>query len=147
MALVFIGLGTNLGRKMENLNEALKLLRSDTKIEIIKESSILKTEPVDYIDQPDFMNQIIKARTDYKPHDLLNALKNIEAVMGRDSTIPKGPRIIDLDILLYDNIIIDNDTLTIPHPEIKNRKFILDHLVELDPDIIDPVTKTKYRDF
>ena len=147
MALVFIGLGTNLGRKKKNLSNAVKSLKSGYNINIQKKSSIKKTAPVDYIDQPEFLNQVVLARTEHTPEELLAILQEIEAKLGRTPSAPKGPRIIDLDILLFDNLILNTKILKIPHPEIKNRKFILEHLVELDPDIIDPLSGQKYIEF
>ena len=146
MSNVYIGLGTNLGDKEKNLKEAISSLNSDSLIKVVNMSSIKETKPVDYLDQPDFLNQVLIIETDHGPEDLLLLLKNIEEKMGRDKGIPKGPRIIDLDILLYDNIVYDTADLKIPHPEILNRKFILDHLIELDPEIVDPVSNVKFTD-
>jgi 2-amino-4-hydroxy-6-hydroxymethyldihydropteridine diphosphokinase len=140
---VFIGLGSNLGNREENICKARKLL-IDSEIKIIKESSIAETAPIIVIDQPKFLNQIIIAETELTPEKLLKKLKSIEIIIGRKTTIPKGPRIIDIDILLYNKLIVEDKNLKIPHPDIKNRKFILDHLAELDPDLTDPLTGKKY---
>ncbi len=145
MPRVFIGLGSNLGNREENISKAKKLL-NDSGSAILKESSILETDPVIVLDQPKFFNQIIIIETELSPIKLLENLKSIEISIGRIKTIPKGPRIIDIDILLYNDHIIDKDKLRIPHPEIKNRKFILDHLAELDPDLTDPITGKKYTE-
>ncbi len=145
MAFVCIGLGTNLGDRSVNIKKAKdELIRYP--VEIVKESSVDETEPVDFLDQPKFLNQVIGIKTDIPPHDLLKTLKEIEEKLGREKTVPKGPRIIDLDILLYDDIILDTKDLKIPHPEIKNRKFILKHLIEINPDITDPQTGIQYMD-
>ncbi len=101
---------------------------------------------MDYLDQPRFLNMIIVAETDLTPHELLKTTGKIELEMGRRKTVPKGPRTIDLDILLYDDIILKTGDLTIPHPEIKNRQFIMRHLIELNPELTDPETKQRYRD-
>ena len=140
----YIGLGTNLGNLQKNLKKA-KILIMERKIEIKKESSILETKPVDFLDQPDFLNQIIEIETGYSPKELLDILKDIEKKMKRKKTIPKGPRIIDLDILLYDDIIFMSKDLIIPHSEIKNRKFILTHLIELNSGLRDPLSGEYYR--
>ena len=92
------------------------------------------------------MNQIIKIQTDLKPLDLLKLLKEIEADMGRVYRFSKGPREIDLDILLYDDLIIDESILKVPHPEILKRDFVLEHLIEIDPELSDPVSKKKYSE-
>ncbi len=144
MAVAYIGIGTNLGARDENLKEALALLNGDEKIDIIAESSIKETKPVDYAEQPDFLNQVAKIKTEYKPQMLLNVLKNIELKMGRKTDIPKGPRIIDLDILLYDDLHFDEDNLKIPHPAILERAFVIEHLIELDPHLVDPLSGDKF---
>ncbi|MBP7735262.1 MAG: 2-amino-4-hydroxy-6-hydroxymethyldihydropteridine diphosphokinase [Spirochaetes bacterium] len=146
MAIVYIGLGSNLGDREKNLKDAINALVSRPSMKLLKQSSILQTEPVDYLDQPLFLNMIIVVETDLTPHELLKTTGTIELEMGRQKTIPKGPRTIDLDILLYDDIILKTAELTIPHPEIKNRQFIMRHLVELDPVLADPATKQRYRD-
>ncbi len=145
MPRVFIGLGSNLGNREENISKAKNLL-IDSGIKILKESSILETDPVIVLDQPKFLNQIIVIETVLSPVELLEKLKSTEISIGRKKSIPRGPRIIDIDILLYNNHIIEEYNLRIPHPEIKNRKFILDHLAELEPDLTDPITGKKYSE-
>lgn len=147
MAFVYIGLGSNIGDRVDNLNKAARSLKADYAIELVKKSSVKETVPVDYLEQPDFMNQVILVRTESTPENLLIILKEIEAKLGRRPTVARGPRIIDLDILLYDDQIINTHKLKIPHPEITKRRFILDHLIELNPDIVDPVSGKKFREF
>lgn len=146
MAIAYIGLGSNMGDREQNLGNAVRALGRHPLITISGKSSILETEPVDYLDQPRFLNMIIVAETDLTPHELLKTTGKIELEMGRRKTVPKGPRTIDLDILLYDDIILKTGDLTIPHPEIKNRQFIMRHLIELNPELADPETKQRYRD-
>jgi len=146
MALVYIGLGTNLGERGENLKRALDALRSHGEIDVLKQSSVLETSPVDYLEQPDFFNQIILIKTDCGPEALLAFLKSVERDMGRETIILKGPRIIDLDIILYDDMIYKSESLVVPHPEMMKRPFILDHLIELNPDVTDPLTGVKLRE-
>ncbi len=146
MAIAYIGLGSNMGDREQNLGNAVRALGRHPLITISGKSSILETEPVDYLDQPRFLNMIIVAETDLTPHELLKTTGKIELEMGRRKTVPKGPRTIDLDILLYDDIILKTGDLTIPHPEIKNRQFIMRHLIELNPELTDPETKQRYRD-
>jgi len=146
MALVYIGLGSNLGDRLINIKNACKELLQNSNIILVKSSSIEETDPVDYLDQQRFLNQIILVKTNIPPDLLIKELQRIEISLGRKKTIIKGPRIIDLDILLYDNTIQNTNELTIPHPEIKNRLFILKHLVEINPDLIDPPTGMLYCD-
>ncbi len=146
MAAAYIGLGSNLGDREGSLREAVHYLAARIPLRILKTSSILETDPVDFLDQPRFMNMIIHIETFLTPHELLHALKKAERELGRGKTFRKGPRTIDLDILLYDDIILNTADLVIPHPEIRNREFVVRHLVELDPELIDPVTGGKYRD-
>ncbi len=144
MAVVFIGLGSNLGDRNENLSAAAAHIAGIDGIRIVKRSSILDTKPVEYLDQPDFLNQIVQAESLIAPEDLLRRLQQIEERMKRTRDISKGPRTIDLDILLFNGLIVHTDTLTIPHPGIHDRIFILRHLIELDPHLKDPVTGRKY---
>ena len=147
MAAVYIGLGTNLGDRHRNLQIAKKELARTETITILHESSIEETEPVDYLDQPMFLNQVILAETELQPLRLLAILKKIEGKLGRERTIAKGPRTIDLDILLYDDMVIHSEELTIPHAEIKNRAFVLKHLAEISPALADPETGEMYKNF
>jgi len=146
MAIVYTGLGSNVGEREEYLASARGLIVAGTGSRIIAESSISETEPVDFTDQPMFINQIIKIEVSLEPEELLDSFKKIEKMLGRQYRFSKGPREIDIDILLYNNLIFTSERLIIPHPEIINRKFILKHLVELDPELADPVTSKKYRE-
>lgn len=146
MAIVYAGLGSNVGDREGYLASARGLIISGPDSHIIAVSSISETEPVDFTDQPMFINQIVKIEVSLNPEELLDFFKQIENKLGRKYRFPKGPREIDIDILLYDNLIYRSKGLIIPHPEIINRKFILQHLVELDPELADPVTYKKYRE-
>ncbi|MBN2040168.1 MAG: 2-amino-4-hydroxy-6-hydroxymethyldihydropteridine diphosphokinase [Spirochaetes bacterium] len=147
MPQVYLGLGSNLGDRSLNLAEACQELGSTDGIEILKMSTVEETDPVDFLEQPDFFNQVILVRTNIKPLKLLKIAKSIEKKMGRKKTIPKGPRIIDIDILLYGDSVLESDTLTIPHPEIRNRDFVLKHLIEITPDLTDPATGKPYSEY
>lgn len=147
MARVFIALGTNLGDRGENLVAALRYLRETGDVEITAESSVLETAPVDYFSQPDFLNQMVIVETELNPRDLLRLIKEIEARMGRKKTVPKGPRLIDMDIILYGDCIMESDDLTIPHPRRLERDFIIKHLVELDPELRDPIEGKMFREY
>ena len=136
----FIALGTNLGDKRENLKQALcKIEEKDNKV--VLKSYIYETKPYGVKEQPDFYNAVIGILTPYKPQALLNVLKTIEGEMGREETEKWGPRIIDLDIILYGDIILDDDRLKIPHPDFKNRDFVLRPLKEIARMIVDPVSE------
>ncbi len=146
MSLAYIGLGSNLGDRNTQLAMAVNRLAAHRDLTLVARSSIAETEPVDYLDQPRFLNQVVAVKTLMGPRELLGILKEAERDLGRVPGIPKGPRAIDMDILLYDDIVMDTGDLTIPHREIRNREFVLRHLVELDPDIIDPVTGKLFRE-
>lgn len=144
MACVYIGLGSNVGDRGKYISSAVRMIMEKTSSDLLAESSILETKAVDYIEQPDFLNQVILIETRIPPDHLLEILKDIEKNLGRVKRFDKGPREIDLDILLYENIVMNNSTLIIPHPEILNRDFIMAHLIELNPELRDPVTGEKY---
>ena len=144
MALAYIGLGANMENRTGNIAKAIYELSLQEDVEIVRKSRIEETDPVDYLEQPEFLNQIALIRTELNPSDLLQVLQDIENRIGRIRTTAKGPRIIDLDILLYDDIILELDDLEIPHPEIKNRDFILKHLVEIEPGLKDPLSGETY---
>ncbi len=136
----FIAMGTNLGDKAQNLKQALSLIEAKGNKVVLK-SYIYETKPYGMIEQPDFYNAIIGVLTPYKPLALLNVLKTIEIEMGREKTEKWGPRIIDLDIILYGDIQIDSDQLKIPHPDFRNRDFVLRPLKEIARMIVDPVSE------
>ena len=146
MAVVYIGLGSNMGDRAEYLRNAAELILEKCGAILMGESSIKETKAVDFEDQPDFLNQIIKIKTDLEPVVLLHHLKEIEVEMGRIYRFSKGPREIDIDILLYNDLVLNENILKIPHPEILRRDFILEHLAELDPELTDPVSKKKYSE-
>jgi 2-amino-4-hydroxy-6-hydroxymethyldihydropteridine diphosphokinase len=139
---VYIGIGSNLGNKRENYLEALDRIAKLPKTRILKESSVYESEP--HGDSKEwFINGVIQIETDFKPEALLDKFKNIERAMGRKKVRKKwGARIIDLDILLYDSLIMSKKTLKIPHAEMQHRKFVLIPLSELAPQIVHPVLGT-----
>ena len=136
---IFLGLGSNLGRKSQNLKTAITLL-NECGVQTIKQSHIHKTIAVSRVPQPDFANQVIEIQTQHSPQKLLQIIKLIENQMGRkrDRTRPKRPgselpRLIDIDILIYNNLKINKRNLKIPHPRIKEREFVLKPLKEIAP--------------
>lgn len=138
MAIVHIGIGSNIGDREANCRKAISML-TFRGIEIKKTSSMYKTEPWGFKDQPEFINMVMEAETSLSPDELLQTLKDIENSMGRKETIRWGPRIIDLDILFYDDLVIDEDHLKIPHPLIQEREFVLIPMCEIAPNRIHPV--------
>jgi 2-amino-4-hydroxy-6-hydroxymethyldihydropteridine diphosphokinase len=135
----YIGLGSNLRDPAAQLAEACRRLALVPGIEIRRMSSFYATPPVGVADQPWFVNAVAALRTTLSPEDLLAALLQIEADMGRIRGQRWGPRLVDLDLLLYDNDVICTETLQVPHPEMANRGFVLIPLAEIAPDIEHPV--------
>jgi 2-amino-4-hydroxy-6-hydroxymethyldihydropteridine diphosphokinase len=134
MSKVYLGLGTNLGDTKNNLEQALHFLSG--KIAILKKSSIYETEPVGFKDQPWFLNMAIEAETGLPPEDLLCFTQGIEKQMKRVKTIVNGPRIIDIDILLYGDESVETESLVIPHPRMTQRAFVMVPLYEISPGLI-----------
>ena len=137
MSLVYIALGSNLGDRAANLAKAREMLADD--IQVLKRSSIYRTAPWGYSEQDDFYNQVLEAETDLSPMRLLGRLKRIEKRMGRKKTFRNGPRVIDLDILFYDDLVLDTRRLVIPHPRLHERAFVLVPMAEINPGFIHPV--------
>lgn len=137
--IVYLGLGTNLGDRVANLNHALELL-SDI-VRILDHSPIYQTQPWGYLDQPDFLNQVVSAKTGLSPHALLLELKQIEADLGREPTIRYGPRIMDIDILFFGSQVVQQDDLIIPHPQLHERAFVLAPLADIAPEFCHPILK------
>ncbi len=142
----FIGVGSNIGEKIENCIKAISLLDSIEGCSVIKRSSFYKTEPVGYKDQDWFINCVVMIETELSPYELLEKLKEIELSMGREKGVRWGPRIIDLDILLYEDTVIDSDELTIPHLLMHKRRFVIVPLNEIAPDFIHPVLKKSIKE-
>lgn len=134
----YLSLGSNLGDRRRHLAQARTLLQKSG-VRIIRQSSIYETEPVDYLDQPWFYNQVIEVETSRNPISLLNLIKEIEQRMKRKPTIDKGPRIIDIDILLAERTIVQTQKLIIPHPRMSFRNFVMIPLAEIAPDVIHPL--------
>ncbi len=132
----FVGLGANLGNREENLGRALALLAGEVILEDV--SSIYETEPVGYEEQPLFLNLVCLIATVLSPEELLRLAKEIEVGMGRVASFVNAPRPIDIDILVYGNVIMETQELTIPHPRLKDRAFVLVPLAEIAPDLIVP---------
>ena len=138
MSIVYIGIGSNLDDRQANCRGAVEMLKTSG-LKILKESSLIETLPWGVEDQPLFLNMAVEAETDLRPEVLLLLLQNIEALLGRQKTVHWGPRLIDLDILFYDNLVIDLPGLKIPHPYLHERDFVIGPLAEIAPSIIHPV--------
>ena len=137
MAMIYIALGTNLGDRLENLNAAIRAMAPE--VSILACSPVYQTPPWGYADQPEFLNQVIQAETSLAPEDLLAFLKRLERDLGRVPTVLYGPRLIDLDILFYNDQVIDTPPLVIPHPRLAERAFVLVPLADLAPELRHPV--------
>ncbi|MDQ6759431.1 MAG: 2-amino-4-hydroxy-6-hydroxymethyldihydropteridine diphosphokinase [Acidobacteriota bacterium] len=145
MKTAYLSLGSNLGNREENLRRALDLLR-EAGVRVAKSSSIYETEPQDVREQPWFLNMVIEVETALFPKQLLGRIHKIERELGRKRTVPKGPRTIDIDILLYGSLVMDSAELEIPHPRMAERRFVLEPLQEIAPGILHPVTTKTVRE-
>lgn len=134
--LVYLGLGSNLGDRKKNLQAAREILAKTERI--LQQSSLYQTAPWGYSEQPEFINQVIAIETELSPTHLLRLLKRIEKIIGRKKTFRYGPRVIDLDILLYDHRIVHTKLLDIPHPKLIERAFVLVPLAEIAPELVHP---------
>ena len=141
-ATAAIALGSNLdsqwGDRVQNLREAIRRLESLGHIRAV--SAFYDTAPVGYTDQPRFLNAALLLETGMKPLDLMRGMLSIERAMGRERTVPKGPRVIDLDLLLYDDLVMNTDELMLPHPAIAERRFVLEPLAEIAPQMKHPAS-------
>jgi 2-amino-4-hydroxy-6-hydroxymethyldihydropteridine diphosphokinase len=137
---VYLSLGSNLGDRERKLRDALGLL-AEPGLRVLRVSSFYETEPLEVRDQRRFLNAVAEAETDFFPKQLLARLQRIEQRLGRRRLKPKGPRTIDIDILLYGGTVIDAEELQVPHPRLAQRRFVLEPLAELAPDLRHPVTR------
>lgn len=135
----YLSFGSNMGDRQGYIDKALKLLEEDPQIGIVKVSSVIETAPYGGVEQDPFLNGAVMIRTAYAPEALLDRINEIELLCDRVRRIRWGPRTLDLDILLYDDEIIDTRRLTVPHTDMANRDFVLDPLCEIAPDVIHPV--------
>jgi 2-amino-4-hydroxy-6-hydroxymethyldihydropteridine diphosphokinase len=136
---VFVGIGSNLGDREAYVRQALELLAVERGIELEEVSEIRETDPVGVVDQPRFLNAAARLTTELEPRALLDRLLAIEHSLGRVRTAERyGPRTIDLDLLLYGDRVIDEPGLSVPHPRLAERRFVLEPLAELDPTLVVP---------
>lgn len=141
---LFISLGSNVGDRDANLRSAIDRLRALGELVLV--SSFYETEPVEFTAQPWFLNCVVKLNTEKMPKQLLAGILDVEQQMGRRRTQKKGPRTIDIDLLLFGNSIIETKGLTVPHPAMHERRFVLEPLVEIASDVRHPVFKRTIRE-
>ena len=132
---MFLALGSNLGDRPKNIQSAIECLQKN-EIAVEKISSVIETDPVGGPPQDKYLNAVIQCKTEQSPTQLLKTLQSIETKLGRERTVKNGPRTIDLDILLYDNVIVSLEGLTIPHPRMFDREFVMIPLKEIAPEVV-----------
>jgi 2-amino-4-hydroxy-6-hydroxymethyldihydropteridine diphosphokinase len=141
---IYLALGSNLGDRLTNMKQAIASLTPQ--MEVKAKSAVYETPPWGYEDQPKFLNQVIKAKTYLEPEQLLKHLKRLEVALGRKESFPNGPRLIDMDILFYDDLVLNTGSLIIPHPRLHERGFVLLPLMDINPDLVHPVNKKSVRE-
>jgi len=146
MARAYIGFGSNLGDRRQRILSTMELVDRAKGVSVVSRSSLYETDPVGETDQPAFLNAAAGVETTLSPRELLGLIREIEEAIGRTPTYRWGPREIDIDILLYDDIIIDEEGLTIPHPRMHERAFVLVPLLEIAPEAVHPVQGKTIRD-
>jgi len=134
----FIGFGSNLGNRLENCRKALDALEELPECSLLQTSSYYESSPVGVVEQPSFINGVVQLETTGHAHWLMQQMLNIENILGRVRTLKWGPRYIDLDLLFFDDLIIDSPELTVPHPLLHERLFVLEPLNEIAPDFRHP---------
>ena len=132
---VYLGLGSNLAKRDDNIKKAINELNNNHSIDVTKQSSYYETKPYRYKDQPDFINMVLEVETELSAEELLKTIKNVEENVGRKPTFKNGPRVIDIDILLYGSDEISSADLVIPHPGLTKRSFVVKPLLEVAPEI------------
>jgi 2-amino-4-hydroxy-6-hydroxymethyldihydropteridine diphosphokinase len=145
MAIVYIGIGSNLGNRQKNCSRAIEMLETRG-IFVKKRSSMYETKPWGVADQPQFINMALEVETELEPYHLLRTLKDTEREIGRGETFKWGPRIVDMDILLFDDLFLQDNSLQIPHPLMHKRDFVLKPLCEIAPEKIHPLLKVRICD-
>ena len=142
--IIYLALGSNLGNRAANLKEAIAAL--PPQMEVKAKSKVYETPPWGYIEQEKFLNQVLMVKTYLEPLPLLKHLKRLEVALGRKASFQNGPRLIDIDILFYDDLIFESPELMIPHPRVHERGFVLLPMMDIAPDFIHPVKQKSVRD-
>jgi len=145
MKRIYLGLGSNLGDREDSLKRARERL-GESGITILRQSSLYETEPQDLAHQPWFLNQVVEAETALFPMQLIARVLRIEKELGRRRTVDKGPRVIDIDVLLYHRFVIVSPQLIVPHPRMQDRRFVMAPMTELAPGLRHPVTRQTMRE-
>ena len=141
---VYLALGSNLGDRLANLKQAISSLTQQ--MEVKAKSEVYETPPWGYEDQPPFLNQVVKVQTYLDPENLLKHLKRLEVALGRKESFPNGPRLIDIDILFYDDLVLNKSSIVIPHPRLQERAFVLLPLMDIDPNLVHPVNNKRVHE-
>lgn len=142
--IVYLALGSNLGNREENLKQAISSLSPQM---LVKEKSqVYETPPWGVEEQPRFLNQVVKAQTYLQPEQLLKHIKRLEVALGRKATFRHGPREIDIDILMYDDLVLNTSLLTLPHPHMHERGFVLLPMMDIAPELVHPLTGKSVRE-
>ena len=142
--IVYLALGSNLDDRLANLKQAITAL--SPQMEVKAKSRVYETPPWGYTEQPTFLNQVIKASTYLEFEPLLKHIKRLEIALGRTPSFKNGPRLIDVDILFYDDLVLNTASLVIPHPHMHERGFVLLPLMDIAPDLVHPVHKKSVRE-
>lgn len=141
---LYLSLGTNMGDRAANLKQALTSLPPQMTVK--KKSKVYETPPWGFTDQEPFLNQAVMVTTYLEPEPLLKHLKRLEVALGRQATFRYGPRLIDLDILFYDDLVLETPSLTIPHPHVHDRGFVLLPMMDIAPDLVHPGMQKSIRE-
>lgn len=142
--VVYLALGSNIGNRAQNLKEAIAAL--PPQMEVKAKSAVYETPPWGFEDQEKFLNQAVRVETYLKPEQLIKHLKRLEVALGRKESFQNGPRLIDIDILFYDDLVLYSPALTIPHPHLHERGFVLVPLMDIASDFVHPVKKKSIRE-
>lgn len=142
--IVYLSLGSNLENRAANLKQAISML--PPQMRVTSKSAVYETPPWGYLDQENFLNQVVEATTYLEPEPLLKHLKRLEVALGRKASFRYGPRLIDIDILFYDDLVFESPALTIPHPNVHERGFVLMPMMDIAPDFLHPVQKKSIRE-
>ena len=142
--IVYLALGSNLGNRAANLKEALASL--SPQMDVKARSKVYETPPWGHTEQDKFFNQVVMVKTYLEPEPLLKHLKRLEVALGRKASFQNGPRLIDIDILFYDDLVLESTALVIPHPHVHERGFVLLPLLDIAPELVHPVKQRSVRD-
>lgn len=142
--IIYLALGSNLEDRLANLKQAIVSLPPQMVVKA--KSRVYETPPWGYADQPMFLNQVLQAKTYLDPEPLLRHIKRLEVALGRKTGFRNGPRLIDIDILFYDDLVLDTPALTLPHPHLHERGFVLLPMMDIAPDLVHPVKQKSIRE-